>query len=78
MMKMKHWIAASLLSLVAGIAMAGNDKLNGHEVDHDNNGGQGQGQGSGQSNNVPEIDGALSIQMLALLGGVIYLIKRKK
>ena len=27
---------------------------------------------------VPEIDGALSIQALALLGGVVYLIRRKK
>ncbi len=27
---------------------------------------------------VPEIDGALSIQALSLLGGVLYLLKRKK
>ena len=26
----------------------------------------------------PEIDGALSIQALSLLGGVLYLLKRKK
>lgn len=27
---------------------------------------------------VPEIDGALSIQALSLLGGVLYLLRRKK
>lgn len=27
---------------------------------------------------VPEIDGALAIQALSLLGGVVYLLKRKK
>jgi hypothetical protein len=30
------------------------------------------------SDPVPEIDGALSIQALSLLGGVLYLLKRKK
>ena len=27
---------------------------------------------------VPEIDGALAIQAISLLGGVLYLLKRKK
>ena len=27
---------------------------------------------------VPEIDGALSIQAIALMGGLVYLLKRKK
>lgn len=32
----------------------------------------------GEPLGVPEIDGALSIQALSLLGGVLYLLKRKK
>ncbi|MBC7604990.1 MAG: hypothetical protein H7255_20325 [Ramlibacter sp.] len=27
---------------------------------------------------VPEIDGALSLQAIALMGGLVYLLKRKK
>jgi hypothetical protein len=61
MMKMKHWIAVTVLTLFAGLSMAGRG-------DHDDD----------DDDRVPEIDGALSIQMLALLGGAIYLIKRKK
>jgi hypothetical protein len=62
-MKSKHWITVTLIALFAGLALAGEDNPGHH---------------TGWDHKVPEIDGALSIQMLALLGGVIYLIKRKK
>lgn len=78
-MKMKHWIVAALVSLFAGLAMANNGNGNGNGGDNGNGGGNGGGNGNGGGwGNVPEIDGELSIQMFALLAGVVYLVKRKK
>lgn len=68
-MIIKRLIATALFLLFAGLALA--DSTNGQ------GGGQVNGNGGGHGN-VPEIDGALSIQMIALLGGVLYLLKRKK
>lgn len=70
-MKAKH-ICVAVSLLAAGLAWA----------DSDNRGGNGWGQGSGGGQDhgleVPEIDGGLAVQMITLVGGVLYLLKRKK